>query len=385
LNECDVLVIDTESRFDDREKAYMKTYETGEILKTLPVKCLYKKLDSTFRGNIGAELAGLMESTGIKNVVVVPAYPSNKRITRNGNVYVNGILLEETEFAVDPRTPIKQSFIPEIISGQTDKSIAVINFQEVHSGREKLTRRLQQHISNGIEVIIIDATDDKDLDLIASVTVPMKDRILFAGSTGFAEHLPKYLDPRNERKIDVIIAGSVSEVTREQIEYAKEKMEITLVDIVIEKLLSGNMNQEKNRIINIVKVSSGKGEDIIIRSAPTVSSLTESGTLGKKYGLSGHDVSEVIALFLGEIARDIILQIAINGILLTGGDTAIKTVQSLNVSGMIIQDEIQPGIPYGCFIEEQYKNITVVTKAGGLGSGDAVFQILNFLKEGRKK
>jgi uncharacterized protein YgbK (DUF1537 family) len=385
LNDCDVLIIDTESRFDDREKAYRKTYETGQILKTLPVKCLYKKLDSTFRGNIGAELAGLMESTGIKHTVVVPAYPSNKRITRNGNVYVNGILLKETEFAADPRTPVNESYIPKIISGQTDKSIAVINFQEVHSGKEKLTRKLQQHISNGIEVIVIDVIDDKDLDMIASVTVPMKDKILFAGSTGFAEYLPKYLDPEKEKKINVVIAGSVSDVTRQQILYAKEKLEITLVDIDIEKLLSGNTHQEKNRISHIVKVSSGRGEDIIIRSAPAVTSSAESCILGQKYGLSGDDVSEAVALFLGEIARDIIQEIPLNGILLTGGDIAIKTVQSLNVSGTIIQDEIQPGIPYGHFIEEQYKNITVVTKAGGFGSGDAVFQILNFLKERRKK
>ena len=63
----------------------------------------------------------------------------------------------------------------------------------------------------------------------------------------------------------------------------------------------------------------------------------------------------------------------------TGGDTAIKAAQCLNVSGTIIRDEILPGIVYGNFIEEQYKNIIVITKAGGFGAEDAIWQVLKFL------
>lgn len=91
-------------------------------------------------------------------------------------------------------------------------------------------------------------------------------------------------------------------------------------------------------------------------------------------------VSETIASFLGEIARYIIQEISINGILFTGGDTAIKAAQRLNISGTIIQDEILPGVPYGYFVEEPYKNIIIVSKAGGFGNEDTIFQVLDFLK-----
>ncbi len=47
---------------------------------------------------------------------IVPALPSNERITKNGNVYVKGQLLAETEVAEDPKTPVKESYIPAIIS-----------------------------------------------------------------------------------------------------------------------------------------------------------------------------------------------------------------------------------------------------------------------------
>ncbi len=69
LNDCDVLVIDTESRFDDKEKAYNKTFEIGKIVKAKNIKCIYKKLDSTFRGNIGGEISGLMDSLEIRHAI----------------------------------------------------------------------------------------------------------------------------------------------------------------------------------------------------------------------------------------------------------------------------------------------------------------------------
>jgi uncharacterized protein YgbK (DUF1537 family) len=385
LEDCDVLIVDTESRFDNKEKAYKKTYEIGKTVKAKKIKCIYKKLDSTFRGNIGAEISGLMDSLEIQHAIVVPAFPSNHRITKNGMVYIKGLLLAESETSDDPRTPVKESFIPKIISQQTDKSTGIINFADVKAGKQSLIQKIQQHMNNGIQMIIIDALDDGDLDLIASVTAPMKERILFVGSPGFAEYLPKYLDFEKVKKSNVIIAGSVSEVTRKQIDYAIERSAITLIDVEIEKLLTKGQRKEKNRIMDIVRESSRKGEDIVIRSAPSKTLVSKSFEQGQKYGLTRSDVSEIIARFLGDIAREIIQEVKINGILLTGGDTAIKTAQALNISGTIIHDEIQPGIPYGYFIEEQYKNIIIVSKAGGFGSEDAIFQVLSFLTNGRNE
>lgn len=385
LKDCDVLVVDTESRFDDRDTAYKKTFEIGEIAKAKNIRYIYKKLDSTLRGNIGAEISGMMDSLEIKHAIMVPALPSYGRITKNGNVYVKGVLLAETEIADDPKTPLKESYIPNIISHQTDKKIEVINYNDVLLGEQNVIHRVQQHIKNGIHIIVIDAQKKEDLDLIASAITTIKEKVLFVGSSGLAEYLPKYFDIRREKKSNIIIAGSVSEVTRKQIDYAKEKLAITLIDVEIGKLFTRELYQEKNRIIDIIKESSLKGEDMIIRSAPSKAIVTKSFEKGREYGLDRSEVGETIASFLGEIARYIIQEIKIRGILFTGGDTAIKATQCLNISGTIIQDEILPGVPYGYFVEEQYKNIIIVTKAGGFGNEDAIFQVLTFLKNGRRR
>ena len=379
LGECDVLVFDTESRFDDMDSAYKKTYELGKTV-TRNVKYIYKKFDSTFRGNIGSEISGIMDSFEIKHAIIVPAVPSSGRITKDGNVYVRGVLLAETETAQDPKTPVSESYIPKIISGQTNKKIEVVNYSDVLSGKQNLIQKVQQHINNGIQMIVIDAEKDEDLDLIASAVTTLKEKVLYAGSIGFAEYLPKYLDIKKTRKSSIVIAGSVSDITRKQIDFAKEKLAVSLIDIEIGKLFTREKLKEKKRITDIIKESTIKGEDVIIRSAALKSVVAKSFEIGEENGRDRLEVSEIIASFLGEIAQYIIQEIKINGILLTGGDIAIKTVKCLNISGTVIHDEILPGVPYGYFAGEQYKNIIIVTKAGGFGNEDAIFQVLNFLK-----
>jgi 2-keto-3-deoxygluconate transporter len=380
LKECDVLVVDTESRSDDKDTAYKKTYELGKIAREKNIKYVYKKLDSTLRGNIGAEISGMMDSLEIQHAIIVPALPSYERITKNGNVYVKGVLLAETEIANDPKTPVKDSYIPKIIAHQTDKKIEVIDYKVVLSGKQNLIQKVQQHINNGVHMIVIDASEKNDLDIIASAITTLKEKVLFAGSSGLAEFLPKYFDFKKVTKSNVIIAGSVSEVTRKQIDYANDNLDVKIIDVEIEKLFSKERIQEKNRIIHIIKESSLKGENIILRSAASKDSVEKSFKEGQKHGMNMFKVSETIVSFLGDIARFIIQDVNINGILFTGGDTAIKAAQRLNISGTIIQDEILPGVPFGHFVEEQYKDIIIVSKAGGFGNNDAIFQVLNFLK-----
>jgi len=323
-----------------------------------------------------------MDSLEINLSIIAPALPLYGRTTKNGNVYVKGVLLAETEIANDPKTPVRESHIPTIISQQTNREVGVINYNEVLSGKEFLIQRVEQHINSGIKMIVVDAQKEEDLDLIASAITSIKEKVLFAGSSGLAWHLSKYFDIKKKKKSNIILSGTVSEVTLEQLDYAMETLAVKLIDVEISKLFTRERSREKNRIMGIIKDSSLLGEDIIIRSMSSKDIVAKSFETGHKYGLGRFEVSEVIASFLGEIARCIIQEININGILLTGGDTAIKAAQCLNISGTIIKDEILPGIPYGYYVEERYKNIMIASKAGGFGHKDAIFHVLNFLNNG---
>ena len=381
LLESEVLVVNTESRFDNKDIAYTKTFRIGKIVKSKNIKYFYKKLDSTMRGNIGAEISGLMDSLGIEHTFIVPALPSNGRTTVNGNVFVNGVLLAETEVANDPKNPVRESYIPRIISQQTDKKTAVVDYNVVLSGKQNLSQKVQSLINEGNDILIIDAKEKEDIDLIASVITETKKKVLYAGCSGLAEYLTKYLDLKKEdKKSSVIIAGSISEVTRRQIEFAVRNSDVTLIDIDAEKLFTKESGQEKKRIIDLIKKVSINGGDMIIRSASSRDDVTRSFLKGEENGLDRFKVSDTIASFLGEIAKYIIVELKIKGIMFTGGDTAIKAAQCLNISGTIIRDEVISGVPYGYFADEQYKDIIIVSKAGGFGTEDAIFQVLKFLK-----
>lgn len=51
-------------------------------------------------------------------MIYAPAYPALGRAVRQGRLYVNGVPVEETEFARDPLNPIHASDIPRVLAAQ---------------------------------------------------------------------------------------------------------------------------------------------------------------------------------------------------------------------------------------------------------------------------
>jgi 2-keto-3-deoxygluconate permease len=382
-NEYDVLAVNTASRSDTGDMAYRKTLNTGKVLSGRDIKLIYKKVDSTLRGNIGAELSGLMDSLKISFCVLVPALPEQGRIVIDGNLYVKGVLLSDTEVKSDPTKPVTESYIPAIISKQTDKKTEVISYTRVIEGRDSLISAIKQHINNNVQILVIDAREKENLKIIASALAGLKEKILISGSLGLAEFIPEYFLAEKMRKSNIIIAGSVSSVTLSQIDYVKAHSDTDQIDINIPELFAGGKTKEKERVIDIVQDSCKKGNDVIIRSAGNRSDMDKSFEAGKNSGLDKPEVSEIIASFLGEIAAEIIRGVSINGMLLTGGDTALKTAKALNVSGLIVENEVLPGMPFGYFSDMAYKDIKIITKAGGFGTEDSIYKVLEFLKKGK--
>jgi len=388
LRNLDVLVVDTESRFDTGETAYKKVaYAAGQLTQN-GISYIYKKLDSTFRGNIGAEISAAMDAAGASLAIVAPALPSNGRTTENSSQLVNGVPVAETEIGQDPRTPVRSSFIPDIISGQTDKRIGSIAIDDVRKGTENLLRKIIELQAERRQILVIDAITNEDLAAIAGAVPYIDEKVVLVGSAGFAEHLPEILGftkkPAADSSTIFIVAGSVSDVTREQINFAKGQGIIEVIDVDLESIFTDSEEKELGRIIKKASSLAAEGKDIAIRSARTRELIDYARDLGKRQGLGSIEVSEKIARFLGKAAKEICSGLAPGGIMLTGGDVAIKSAEVMKISGILIKDEILPGVPFGYFMSEQYGHIPVVTKAGAFGKEDAVVKIIEFLK-GRDK
>ena len=56
--------------------------------------------------------------------------------------------------------------------------------------------------------------------------------------------------------------------------------------------------------------------------------------------------------------------------MLSGGDTAVGVSRALGAGGLLVEDELEPGVPLGRLIGP--RPLPVVTKAGGFGSPEAL-------------
>jgi len=128
-----VVVLDTETRHVDAETAGSEIQRFVAASGTLRPHLVYKKTDSTLRGNIAAELRALADIYPDWRTGYAPAYPALGRTVTAGVLYVHGRPVSETEFARDELNPIGDSSIVAMLNyhpsctvfdGDTDAHLA---------------------------------------------------------------------------------------------------------------------------------------------------------------------------------------------------------------------------------------------------------------------
>ncbi|PKM53833.1 MAG: hypothetical protein CVV00_10740 [Firmicutes bacterium HGW-Firmicutes-5] len=378
IKNSDIVVFDTESRFDNKETAYNKNRIISNIIKDNGCKLIYKKLDSTFRGNIGAEIDGCMMGIGCDFAILIPALPSNGRQTINGNVIVNGQLLSDTEIANDPKTPVNHSYIPHILKEQCDRKTAVISKVNDNIDVDVVLNQLKELKKSGTEIVIIDAETDEDLLGLAKAVSLFDDGTLIVGTAGLAEFITDAYNLYVHKPI-LSIVGSVSNVTRAQINYTKGRKNLCIIDLSIEDLFDSERKDKKKLIISR-ELKSGK--DVVVRTAKDKKDVEDAIEFMKNKGFDKFQTSEFIACGLGELTGNIINEFEdlLGAIYITGGDTLIKIANYLEISGMIILEEVLPAIPMCRFVHPKFDKINVVTKAGAFGSDDTFSRILDYMR-----
>jgi uncharacterized protein YgbK (DUF1537 family) len=134
-----VAVIDTESRHLPPDRAAAAV----ALAAAMPARILYKKTDSTLRGNIGAELRALLALRPGARIVYVPAYPAAGRSVRNGRLYVDRVPVHESPFGRDALNPIPDSSIARLLGedlcsaihdGETDADVLSATAEALQGG-----------------------------------------------------------------------------------------------------------------------------------------------------------------------------------------------------------------------------------------------------------
>lgn len=87
--------------------------QTRHIASRLTGHHIFKKTDSALRGHVVAELTTLLQTTGYRRAVYLPANPSKGRTISQGVYYINGTPIHQTDFSFDPEFPARTSSLRE--------------------------------------------------------------------------------------------------------------------------------------------------------------------------------------------------------------------------------------------------------------------------------
>jgi uncharacterized protein YgbK (DUF1537 family) len=376
-NEIDAVVIDTDSRSVSKDVAFTRVKEAAAQINKTGFTHIYKKLDSTLRGNLGAEIDAVMDEISFDYAVVAPAFPKIGRTTFHGVHYLNDVPIDQTEISNDPKSPVKESNLVKLFTSQSIRKVGLIPLETLHSGKESVFAQVETLLRDNNKIIVFDAVTEGDMQQIAVMMAASSHRILWVGSAGLADYLPDVLSlPIRKGEFPALpvsalpvflIAGSISKVTRVQLSAFNSDPQVTAVELNTVRIVTseeGRM-QEIERCRSALLTALSQGSDVSLYASSSPEQVMLSKEAGAGRGFDNTEVSNRIANTLGEIASVIIEEVGIQGVILTGGDTSKAVCKHMGVSGIQLIKEIEPGVPLGRLVGK--KPLWVVTKAGAFG------------------
>jgi len=292
---------------------------------------------------------------------------------------VHGEPVHETDLSKDPINPVSESHIPSLIAHAFGNVVA-LSVTEVRNG-EPVRDALESD-----NCIVADAETDTDLEALVRA-VPDPSSILWAGSAGLARALGEvYPSARNGVSTGAFVpasgvlavVGSVNEVAREQLRRLSKEPGVATVYLDTAALLSGSYEDTVGEAAEAVwaALSSGRGAVLCSAAGEEVDSAL------RRASVSRNEVSERVSDALAEIVTRLSSQNLFDALVLTGGDTAVRVAGALGATGILLEREVEAGVPVGTLVgPHRYR---VVTKAGGFGGPDTLRNAFRVLAEPRE-
>ena len=386
-NNLDVFVVDTETR---ELKSKIAREKLRNILKRLNINkndMIYKKVDSTLKGNVGDEIEEIMNILKKDICVFSPSYPSYQRITVGGHLIVDQKPLELSEYSCYNSTQIENSSIPFLLKKQTDFPVTQIDLKDVAKGQKAILLKINELYQKGNKIIVIDSTNEEHLKDIFASGLKFDGQVLFSGSAGLANNFPNIYNKNEDLKINIenskspviVVAGSRNSIMEDQINYLKNRLNFAELKIDLEQIFSNKdriLDNYNTKCIEAIKTN----RDLVIH---TNAIYNEEKLINKKvmlkYHLGFRELEVEIKKFLGELTSKIIKNSNVRNLFLTGGDIALGVCEELKIYNMNILDELLPGIPLAIANYKNYK-LNIITKAGGFGKEDTLYNLINKLK-----
>jgi D-threonate/D-erythronate kinase len=357
-----VVALDTDTR--DTSSWVAEERVGAAIAATAPEDVIFKKVDSTLRGNLTAELRAVLRHRPRELVIAAPAFPATGRTTRGGRQLLNGRPLEESEFGAQ----VSSSSLRNLL-GDAGLAVRTASLEEVRSGRlDDLVRR-----TGAGTVLICDAETDDDLEAVALGGINSGSEIVWLGSAGLARGLADVLElPRDRAGASrpvadrplLLVLGSPATATRAQLRRLCETPAVAHVAITGARGGGASSAELTESVLGALR----SGRDCALSLAP------ETDQRERERGRARTRQLAAVAAAAIELA---------GGLVLTGGETARAVLEAIPGSGVSLQREIAPGIAFGW--TDPPISLPVALKAGGFGDEDALLTCRRVMRDNRQE
>jgi uncharacterized protein YgbK (DUF1537 family) len=356
-----VLALDADTRDAPAEIAAERV--RSAVAAAAPDDVIFKKIDSTLRGNVAAELRAAVAGRAVDCVIAAPAFPAAGRTTKEGRQLLDGMPLEQSEFAPHVSTSVLRNLLAPVGLPVREVSLA-----DVRGGR---VAELADHAcAQAGGLLICDAETEHDLDKIARGGVNSGCEVLWMGTAGLARRLaavlplPARSGAAREHATDrplLLVVGSPATATRAQMRLLRETPDLAEVVLgdTTPTLDDAGFEEPTERLLGALR--SGRDCALILKG---VGGERDAGRAGTR-------------MLAAAAAAAVEL---VGGLVLTGGETARAVLEAISVRGLTLEREIQPGIALG--YTDPPTSIPVALKAGGFGEEDALVACRHVIRDG---
>lgn len=333
-----------------------------------PGRRLYKKIDSTLRGNWAAETAALQPLAGL--AIVAPAFPATGRTTRDGRMYINGQPLEASDIWRLEGLHGRADMVA-LLAAQGLRT-ALVPLDTVRAGASALQARIVELARQNMHALVCDAEDEQDLATLAAATVGMDVPAFWVGSGGLARALPTVAPavcrqpnamPSYHDGSILTLVGSLSGVSAKQAAYLCERAPMESVVIAPQILREGPTHVDWSAAQQSVAEYLRAGRDLLV-------------SIGRDEAFDPAEGPRLSAA-LAQLVLPYFDHVG--GLIATGGETARAMLTAAGIRTITLRREVEPGVPLSDTPGMPARR--VATKAGAFGSEAALWHAWQAMRQ----
>jgi 3-dehydrotetronate 4-kinase len=364
LLDFDAIIVALKSRSIASHEAVNQSLEALEFLQSLGIERFFFKycstFDSTALGNIGPVSDALAHATRSAQVLFCPAFPENGRTVYCGHLFVNGVPLGESSMRHHPLTPMTDSNLVRVLRAQTKRPVVSL----------PLGGTLPSEIRE--QNFIVDAISNEDLAHAAELACQHR---LLTGGSAIAHYWATALlarhgklsevkhaalpDACNDHHRCIVLAGSCSDATRQQIAAFEKLFPVLHLDLAA----SSNLNELVHQSCQWCNEQWQSSQSKLLPLLLTTSAKSELVAAARsKFGEIG--AAEYAENVLAEIATKLQMS-GVRKFIVAGGETAGAIINSLGIRAVRIGREIAPGVPWVTTLSQP--RLTLTLKSGNFG------------------